>query len=262
MSISCLTLNTQSPSNSKGDIEGLLRTKMSLINRYLDKGQANLAWDHLRRLYQDHPENPDVLNLVGLTHLALNNEQKAVQVFAKAYKLRPKTSYGLNLSSAFISIGSYKKARRIILRLIKTSKKYKFRERLWHNLALTYEKERQLRKANKYYHKAIKINPNFLLSLLNLGRLYKIASKNTRAMRYYKKASQVCQQCFEPVNELATFFMNQGRFSRAISVLNLYLKANKTNADSKHFANAKNLISLAKNIRARKSRNFERTSKR
>ncbi|NRA45073.1 MAG: tetratricopeptide repeat protein [Oligoflexales bacterium] len=262
MSTSCYTLKTDTPPEPKGDKEGLLMTKMSLIKRYLDKGQASVAWDHVRQLYQSHPEHPDILNLVGLTHLALNNEHKAAQVFAKAYKLMPKTSYGLNLSSAYISIGSFKKARKLILRLTKTSKKYKFRERLWHNLALTYEKENQLSKAHKFYQKAIKINPNFLLSLLNLGRLYKITNKDARAMRYYKKASQVCLQCFEPVNELATYFINQGKFGRAISVLNRYLKGSKADADSKSLASAKNLISLAKNIKARKNRNLGRTSKR
>ena len=262
VSSSCISLNPESPAESNGEPEGLLMTKMSLIKRYLDKGQPSVAWDHVRQLLQEYPDHPDILNLVGLTHLALNNETKATQVLAKAYKLKPKTSYGLNLSSAFITTGSYRKARRLILRLIKTDGKYKFRERLWHNLALTYEKQNQLRKASKYYQKAIKINPNFLLSLLNLGRLYKIANKDARAMKYYKKASQVCVKCFEPVNELATFFINQGKFTRAIYLLNKYLKANKADADSKQFANAKNLISLVKNIRARKARNIGRTSRR
>lgn len=245
----------------KGDIEALLATKMSLIKRYLDKGQPSVAWDHVRKIYQEHPDHPDVLNLVGLTHLALNNEHKAAQVFKKAYKLKPKASYGLNLSSAYISIGSLKKARKLIVRLLKTSKNYKFRERLWHNLALTYEKDNQLGKANKYYQKAIKINPNFLLSLLNLGRLYKISNKDARAMKYYRKAAQVCTQCFEPVNELATYLINQGKFGRAIAVLNRFLKGNKSDTENKNLASAKNLISLAKNIRARKNANFGTTSR-
>ena len=64
------------------------------------------------------------------------------------------------------------------------------------------------------------------------------------------------------MNELATYFINQGKFGRAIAVLNRYLRGNKLDADSENMASAKNLISLAKNIRARKTGNIGRTSER
>ena len=126
---------------------------------------------------------------------------------------------------------------------------FRSRERLWHNYALVFEKQNILNEAVKSYKKALKINPNFLLTLLRLGKIYKRLNKPRTSYRYFQKAGHLCPSCFEAINEIAVRQINIGKYAKAVKILKKFIR-NKKNSE-KNRADAKNLLSLANNIRAR-----------
>ena len=239
--MSCQYLPIDSP--KKIDKEKLVNTELMIIKNYLDKGEPRLAWEQLRQLDRKFPNHPDILNVTGLTHLTLKNHINALKSFKKAYKIYPKVTYALNLSSAYISIGKFKKARTLLVKIIKNKSDYEYRERLWHNLALTYEKEKKYRSAIKFYKKANQINPNFILSMINLGKLYKIIKNDRLAENMFQKTISICKNCYEPVHELAVSFINKGKFTNAVSILERYIKMSKKSG--KDFMSAQKLLNMA-----------------
>ena len=66
----------------------ILSTQKSVIAVF-NKGLPAMALKELRRLMVMHPEDPDFINLMGLTQLALENPRKAARYFQKSYKLFP-----------------------------------------------------------------------------------------------------------------------------------------------------------------------------
>ncbi|MCB9229267.1 MAG: tetratricopeptide repeat protein [Deltaproteobacteria bacterium] len=250
---SCSLLRRQEDPATLRKQNDLISGELTLIRRLLDEGKAEKAWASMRGLYQKHPDKPDVLNLAGLIHLALDNQDQAISIFRKAYQLRPAPATGLNLSSAYIASGHYKKARQILARLIRAGQPYEFRERLWHNYALTWEKEKQYKKASKYYQKALKINPAYFLSLVRLATLAKIVGNKNMSLHLFEKASRSCKSCFEPVHEIASFYINEGKYSEAVRILRGYLKTEK-NIPLAERQQAKNLLQLARLATRRQGR--------
>jgi len=232
----------------------ILASEMLLIQKFLDRGQAEKAWNAMRSIYPKYPEKPEILNLTGLIHLALDNNLKAIRVFRKSFKLKPKTSTGLNLSSAYISYGNYQKARKILVQLIKSGQSYKYPERLWHNLALTWEKQKNHRKALRYYKKGLKANPTYVLSLTRVGDIYLKTKKKAQAVRYYSKASQFCPGCFEPVNSLVSVWLSDGKYSQAVSLLRKFLSKEQKDILPKERKKARSLLRLAQKVSLKNNR--------
>ena len=222
----------------------LLGNELLLIKKQLDEGKPEQAWISMRSLYPRYQSNQDVLNLAGLIHLSLDNTSKAISIFRQSHKLKPSTATGLNLSSAYIASGRYRKARAILVPLLRSRQPYPYRERLWHNYALTWEKERRLKSATKYYQKALNINPTYFLSLIRLAGIARQSNRERLAMKLYEKASRNCRSCFEPVNELASYYLNKGYYQRAARILREYLKQNQRLPDTAK-QKAQNLLRLA-----------------
>lgn len=237
-SFSCQTWGPSAA--EKQNKASLIETKIQLIQHELDQGKPEVAIQMLKPLVDEEPDDPLSLNMMGLAYLALANHQKAQFYFEKAYKLSQDPAYALNLSSALISEGSYKKAREVLLEA--QNLKYMYKERIYHNFALTFEKTKQFDKAEKYYKKAVVENPSYYLSFIRLGYIYRQTKKIPQAIQAYQKAHQFCQSCFEPVQELVYLKMESKDYQVARGLIEEFLKAkNIGNAERQE---AKNLHSL------------------
>lgn len=248
----CASLGLTSVDKQAEKEARLMQAELSLAKEYLDRGEANLAWTNLRPLYQRAPRQPAVLNLVGLTHLALENYQSAISVLQKAYTLHPTAVSGLNLSSAYLATGQYEKARLLLQNLLSKYPRYEYRERLWHNMALTYEHEQRWHEAVRTYELAIKTNPNFTLSFLRSAALYTRLHQEQRGLHYYSKALRLCPSCYEAVASIASHHLQQGQIAAAIKLLQAYTK--QKNTPRKDRKDALNLLSLAENLKARQNK--------
>lgn len=250
---SCALLQTRHDRESAQQRNDILQGELILLKKLVDEGKAEKAWMTMRMLLQKHSDHPEALNLSGLIHLALDNHPKSIQYFKKSYKLKPSVASGLNLSSAYIASGQYRKARKTLIRLLRSTQKYLYRERLWHNLALTWEKDKNLIKAERYYRKALKVNPTYFLSLIRLAAVSKQRGQIGKAVSLYQKAHRNCKGCFEPVNELASHYLHIGQYSSAVKILSEFLNTQKKILPRER-DQANHLLNLARKVNHRQSK--------
>ncbi|SMF46059.1 tetratricopeptide repeat protein [Pseudobacteriovorax antillogorgiicola] len=242
----CQTIHKNQEEQSKE--QAILASQKSLIVNFLNKGVPNMALKELRRLLTLHPKDPDFLNLMGLTQLALENPNQAIKYFRRAYTVHPRTSVALNLSSAYIEAGRFAKAIQVLKKVKDdpVSQNYQHPERIFHNIALAAERNQNNRMAEKYYIVALSENPNYYLSLMRLGQLYERTKRPVDAQKTFSKAKSACPKCFDPVNALAMGFVASGKHKSAYIILRRYLNKKEIPDDGRQ--KAEKLITMVKKI--------------
>ena len=241
--------------------EEILSSQKSLIVNYLNKGVPNLALKELRRLIVHHPKDPDFLNLMGLTQLSLEQANKAALYFKKSFKMRPRTSVALNLSSAYIESEKFGSAIKLLTRVkdSKISQGYQYPERIYHNIALAAERSENFQLAEKNYVIALSENPSYYLSLMRLGQLYEKQRRPLEAQRTFSKAKASCPKCFDPVNALAMGFIARGKHKSAFIALKQYTKRREVSNENRK--KAEKMISMIRKIAStRKSKDKGRVA--
>ncbi|MCX6128963.1 MAG: hypothetical protein NTX25_07850 [Proteobacteria bacterium] len=205
--------------------EDLLNTQKNLIIGFINQSQPNMALKELRPLMLKYPNDSDFKNLMGLTYLSLQNSKMALGFFEESYRLQPRASVALNLSSAYIETKQFTKAMKLLkdLRSSPLGKDYQYPERLLHNIALTAERMDKLRMAEKYYKLAIETNPFYYLSLMRLGQLYERVKRYESAKIQFQKAREACMKCFDPVHALVAQYLAQKKSQEAMSLIQEYL---------------------------------------
>ncbi len=218
--MSCQYFYEQSLKDKKR--EEMIDTKIAIITNYLNQKKRYEALEQVRELQKEHTHHTKVLNISGLTHLALNNSAQAEKLLKKAYQQSSLTFVGLNLSSALIEQNKMKAARKL-LKTLKQDRQYERKERILHNIGLTYQKEGRCRRAQKYYRMALIENPVFYLSALHIAHCYERQSQTKKAIEAYQQASKFCPSCYEPVRELYKLLNQKKRFQQAYEIVNKYI---------------------------------------
>jgi Tfp pilus assembly protein PilF len=151
----------------------ILESQKSIVVNYLDQGKPQAALPEVRRLVQEHPNNAEVLNLAGLTHLSLKNSRVAVRYFELSLDRKSEPGVALNLSSALIETKQFDRASKVLRDLIVDGsvREYRYRERIFHNLGVIAQQSGKPQLAAKYYDRAIEENPVFYKSHLQKARM-------------------------------------------------------------------------------------------
>ena len=225
-------------------------TQKSLVVSFLNKGLPHLALKELRILVKKHPNEPDFLNLMGLTQLSLNNSEMAVKFFKRSYKAKESIPVALNLSSAYINMKLYNKAIKLLKNTQETElySNYNYPERVNHNIALAYEKNRKTKLAIKYYKTALKFNPVYYLSLMRVADLYKRQGNIKVSMKYYYKAKTSCSVCYDPIKSISQNYIALGQAQKAVPIVKTFLK-NKEVSPLNRSKGTKLLRYTQKNVR-------------
>lgn len=228
--VSCQTIE---PAVQPEVVDEIIDTKLQLVQSQVNAGFAERALATIRPLARDNPKNKKVLMMTGIVFLALQNPKRAIQILSNAYDLFPDTDVALNYSSALLTVGKLNDARRILAKHL-SDKKYLYRERLFHNLGLVYEKANKLKIAKKYYGMALEELPNHYSSLLRLGFVeYRLGEKHV-AQGLFERAAGVCKVCFEPLEQLVVIAAQRKDRPEARKILGDYLKrARVTSANRK-----------------------------
>ncbi len=223
----------------------IIETNLTFAQKQIDAGQPQNALQTLRPLVRSFPQNPSLLNMVGLSYLALSNAAYARNYFQQAYAIDKDPMYALNLSSALIAEGSFVEAESVLQKLLK-EKSYPYSERVYHNYALLFEKRKKYRKAVSYYTKAVNENPSYYLSHLRLGKIYQLERNRTSAKLAYEKAANACSLCFEPVQEASLIYLDEGNFKKASALLQHFLANKEISSDNR--SQARSLLGLAQKM--------------
>lgn len=252
LSLACQTGKTVDVQEK--DLEVLEKQK-NLIRNQLDEGKPDQALSLLRELARQHPDNASIQNLMGLTHLALKNPGRAIKHFMSSYKIDRHPGTALNLSSAFIEAGDFQKAIRLLNALTKTKElqTYQHRERIFHNLAYANEHAGNNSKAEEWYQEAIDENPTFFPSHLELARLYEKTNRPAMAIQAYRRATDYCHACFEPVYALSMLYVKTNRLTDARKTLLAYSKVDGISPNDRERAKQLLRMVMTAGIRGRRA---------
>jgi Tfp pilus assembly protein PilF len=212
--------------NAESHQKEVLESQKALVRNALDTGKPESALKSLRDLLDVYPEDASLQNLMGLTQLSLTNYARSIRHFQISYKLAPQIATGLNLSSALIESKQYLRAQKLLTVLLKQAPKakYRFKERILHNLGYCAMQQGDTKKAEEWYRLALEENPTFFPSHLELGRYYESRGRSELAIQSYKYAADYCRTCFEPIEPLTRIYTATGRRGEAKRLLTQYLR--------------------------------------
>jgi len=201
------------------DKDKLIDDSLNLIK----EGKFAEAKEILVSLYQDYPDEIEILKNLALCELNLKNPQKALEVFQKVLEKDENdatawfyigTLYALinrdeNAEKAFLKVielrpdyeDAYKNLILIYLKNGQLDKIQPFEEKLkefdtqdyqtFYMLGTTYVALHQYEKAISYLLKAIEINPDNALLLNNAGSTYLALHKQDEALDFFKKSLEI-----------------------------------------------------------------------
>ncbi len=128
-----------------------------------ENGKFDEAEQIYRQILETAPDNPDLLNLLGLTAQAKGVHSEAVELFYKAVKISP-------------SHAPY-----------------------YFNLAVSLAELHRPYEAVEAYHKVIELTPGIKEAWYGLGRAQQEAGNMQAALSCYKKASELDEKYVEPL---------------------------------------------------------------
>ena len=161
-----------------------LKKELSKIQGLFIKKEFSLVIKKSKILLRKNPEQPIIYNLIGLSHLELNEPEKALKIFLLAIE-----KISSNDPSIFCNIGN------------------------------TYKKFGDLRRSKEYYNKSLTLNSEHVPSLINLGHLANTLRQSERATKYYSDAYRVNNNSEEVLIYSILNYSSNGNFSEAKKII-------------------------------------------
>ncbi len=111
------------------------------------------ALEYFKKLYEEDPQNPVILNKLGIIYVHKKDLDTAEKYFYEAIKLD----------------NTYPEP--------------------YNNLGNIWYERKDYKKAIEFYKKAIDLNPKYAIAYRNMGAAYKRMGNLDQAVRYFKKAT-------------------------------------------------------------------------
>jgi len=218
----CQTLSNKEDS-SQEDQHELVETKLSLIMTHLEQREEEKSIRELRTLLIESPDDYRVLAVAGIVYLFFSKPKLAISYLEKAYGLHSTTDIGLNLSAGYLADHQNEAAQKI-LEVLLQDPSYDSRERIYHNLGLTFEQKRDFQMAENQYQKALMENPTYYVSHFRLGLLYQKQHKRELAIESFTAAIKFCPNCYEPIEAVSGIYMEAGEVDKVVTLVSRFLE--------------------------------------
>ena len=162
----------------------------SLGEAYMRQGNYTEALKELLKAQQLYPKDHLLQNDLGLVYMAKKSYDNAKDHFKSAIELKPEYAAARNnLGTVFLATEEWDAAietfKAVLGDLLYATPHYPFS-----NLGLAYYHKGDYRLAEKYYLKALDIEPNFVLALRGLGKTYLAMNNIPGAIAEFEKAIQ------------------------------------------------------------------------
>ncbi len=197
------------------DNSRIAESKRNIGEAYMRQGDYTSALRELLAAEKLDPEDPFTQNDLGLCYRAKNRMTDALAHLNKAVTLKPSyTPARNNLGRVYLEAGGLDKAITIFKEITKDVL-YATPHFPLANLGLAYYKKGEYRTALEYYHKALKLEPNFVFALHGIGSTYLAMNKGRLALGYLEKALQLAPKVAEIHYEYAEACLLTGRIAQA-----------------------------------------------
>lgn len=192
--------------------------------QHYQAGNLQQAKHICTKILEEHPNNEDMLYLLGIVYAQLDEYDLAIQHLEKALQCNSTNA------DAYLALGAIYQKKELFDEAIKLYRKAieidpDFAE-AYENLGDIFRDKRQLDEAVTYYKKAIKYFPNAAEIRYNLGNIFKEKGQYDLATFYYRTALTHKPDYAEVYNNLGIIFKDQGRLDEAITYYQKALQLN------------------------------------
>lgn len=186
----------------------------------LASGQYPSALSDLLEAQKLAPNNPRVLNALGMVYFAQSQYNYSVQFLEQALDENPSfTEAQNNLGRVYLAIGKYSKAENYISAALKDLT-YSTPEKPLTNMGLLYHQKKDYKKAKEYYLKALKANREFCPAYNQYGQTLLQLKDYEGAGLILDRAIRVCLENPEEVHYLSALsYYQMGRRDAAVARL-------------------------------------------
>lgn len=189
----------------------------NLGEAYMQQGDFSSALREFLKAEKIYSKDPLLQNDLGLAYMAKDRLDLAIKHFKKAVKLKPDyVPARNNLGTAYLTKKEWDVAiacfKEIIDDVLYATPHYPLT-----NLGWAYYNKQEYEVAEKYYHDALKLRPNFIIALLGLGRTYMAMERAADAVATLEEAVKKHPRSAESYFYLAKAYSLSQEYKKAIS---------------------------------------------
>ncbi len=201
--------------------------ELSWADSLYDRGDINLVLVKLDSLYNEEPNNVDVIIKLGDSYYQLNMLTDADYFYKKALAINPNSIRSLlGIARVDFIDGNIDSAKILLDKVISLSPNLFTPYSI---LGKIYFMQNDFERSKYYFHKSLQVDSTNVESLTNLGLIFQTVGNKILAEKYLKEAVK-----FNPKNQVAlmnlgVYYGTIGRNHEAIINLNHALKIDPTN---------------------------------
>ena len=193
----------------------LAESKRNIGEAYMRQGDYTSALRELLEAEKMNPKDPFTQHDLGLCYREKKLMNDALTHLNKAIQVKPSFTPARNsLGRVYLEIGQTDKAIAIFKEIAKDAL-YATPHFPLANLGLAYYQKGEYAIALRYYHRALKLEPNFVFAVHGLGKTYLAMRKGRLAMAYLEKALRLAPKVAEIHFEFAEANLLMGRTAQA-----------------------------------------------
>lgn len=192
-------------------------------NIYYNQGTNELiqknyttALRHLLEAKALDPNNPQILNNLGMAYYFKKRPELAIRTIKQAIKNDPKNMEArINLGTIYTNIGRYIEAKNQYA-IVSENLTYPKQFKTYFNLGVLNLKQGRKSLALNYFQQSLNENENYCPASVQLGNMYFDSKDYKKSLEYYKKASQgVCYNNPDPIYKQAQALIKLKKYGSA-----------------------------------------------
>jgi len=185
--------------------------------QYYQSGDAQRAEGLCRKILSVQPDDPNVLNLLGLIAHQSGQNEMAITLMSRAIRNDPENPLLYNnLGAVFHASGKYPEAITSFKRAIHLKPDH---ADAYNNMGLVFQEQGKANEAISCYREALQLRVNYPEAHYNLGNVLKSCGKSAEAIQWYQKAVALRPAYPEACNNMGNAFNDQGQFAEAVACL-------------------------------------------
>ncbi len=189
----------------------ILNNLIACYNRGAYKDAIKIA----EKLARKFPNSIMLMNILGVTNIALTRYANAENAFKKAIKLNPSIPEPHNnLGILFFKQGHLDDAIKAYQTAIKLMPSFTDAH---NNLGNAFKYQGKFEQANQCYMKALNLNPGFVQTHFNIGSLYEGQGEWGKALKAYRRALEIAPDNVDALINLGNISEKLDRYDDAIT---------------------------------------------
>jgi len=192
------------------------KASRNLGEAYYRQGNYPSALGELLKSETLYPGDPFLQNDLGLTYMAMGEMDLAVKHFKKALEIKPDYAPAINnLGTAYLKKKEWDTAIRYF-REVSENLLYATPQFVLSNLGWAYYNKKEYAHAEKFYLKALEIDPKFVNALAGLGKTYIAMERSSEAVATLEKAVKDYPRLGQLYLDLARAYTVSGEYKKAL----------------------------------------------